>query len=106
MKDVLSEAKKDEMLIDDYNVRVNPFRQQAFNKISFKKDTTKSKKSLPRNPEQKAKRQLRDTESSAIRIVKNKQNKFNLNASSLQSVDLEDSVMSQDNATETMSAYR
>ena len=75
------------MLIDDYNVKVNPFSKQAFNKISFKKDATRSKKSLHRNPESKARSQLRDTESSAIRIVKNKQNKFNLN-SSLVSMDV------------------
>ena len=40
LKEALSDAKKEEMLIDDYNVRVNPpLKQQAFSKISFKKDT-------------------------------------------------------------------
>ena len=40
LKEALSASRKEEMLIDDYNVRVNPaFKQQAFNKISFKKDT-------------------------------------------------------------------
>ena len=61
---------------------------------------------MPRNPELKAKRQLRDTESSAIRIVKNKQNKFNLNAS-LASVDLSSPGNSPVNdANETLSAYQ
>ena len=60
---------------------------------------------MQRNPELKAKRQLRDTESSAIRIVKNKQNKFNLNTS-IVSVDLSSPGMSPVNAAETLSAYQ
>ena len=92
------------MLIDDYNLKVNPFKQQAFNKISFKKDAKNKQGSIERNPKLKAKRQLRDTESSAIRIVKNKQNKFNLNTS-IASVDLSSPGMSPVNPVENLSAY-
>jgi hypothetical protein len=83
-KDIQSEQKHDEMLIDDYNVHV----KSNFNKLAFKEvmKSDGNRKIMSTNPELKMKRQLREKMNSAIRIIKRQQSKFNM---------IDDSIMSE-----------
>ena len=69
-KDHNNERKR-EMFIEDYNLQVNS-EYNGYNKIAFKEgmSTIQSRKSIPAKPELLMKSKLRDTQNSAIRIVK------------------------------------
>lgn len=57
------------MLINDYNLQVDSKNKHGFNKISFKSNT-ESQRILPRDPKLQMKKQMKETQGSAIRIVK------------------------------------